>query len=116
MRQPISPDDVAAWIEAACADAGAPTTVTRQDVEEIIAELAQDHARRQHVLTVLVAATGREASLSLDDLAEALGTIPGAPLLAALGLTGDLPTMWTDLEATRGKIRAWLGEAPHDPG
>ncbi len=112
----ITPDDVAAWIAAACADAGAPTTITRQEVEAIIYELAHDHARRQRVLAVLVAALGREAWVSLDDLADALGTVPGAPLLAALGLTGDLPTMWTDLEATMGKIRAWTGEeGPHRP-
>ena len=110
----IAPDDVAAWIEAACADAGAPTTVTRQEVEELIYELAHDHARRRRVLTVLVAALGREAYVSLDDLADALGTAPGVPLLAALGLTGNLPAMWTDLEATMGKIRAWTDEGgPH---
>ncbi len=115
-RQPIAPDDVAAWIEAACVDAGAPTTVTRQEVEAIISDLAREQARRERVLTVLVAALGREACLSLDDLAEALDTIPGAALLAALGLTSDLPPMWTDLEATMGKIRAWMREGPHGSG
>ncbi len=109
-HQTITPDDVTAWIEAACADAGAATTVTWQEVQEIIYELAQDHARRRHVLIVLAAALRREACVSLDDLADALGVAPGAPLLAALGLTGDLPTMWTDLEATMGRIRAWTGE------
>ena len=113
-RRAISPDDVAAGIEAACADAGAPTTVTRHEVAEIIYELAHDHARRRRVLTVLVAATGREACVSLEDLADALGAAPGAPLLAALGLTDDPPAMWPELEATRGKLRAWTGDGdPH---
>ena len=109
-QRTISPDDVAAWIEAACAGAGTPTTVTRQEVAEIIYELAHDHERRRRVLTIRVAALGREGGVSLEELADALDAVPGAPLLAALGLTGDLPTMWTDLEATRGKLRAWTGD------
>ncbi len=36
-HQTITPGDLAAWIEAACADAGA-TAVTTRDIEEIIYE------------------------------------------------------------------------------